>query len=81
MTELQTRLTTCFTRVFPGLPEDKIRGATPQTLAEWDSVAAISLVNVIEEEFNTEIDFEQLAELDSFDAIASYLTQRIPTTD
>ena len=81
MNELQTRLITCFTRVFPDLPEDKIRSATPQTLAEWDSVAAISLVNVIEEEFNTEIDFEHLAELDSFDAIANYLTERIPITD
>jgi acyl carrier protein len=81
MNELQTRLATCFTRVFPGLPENKIRSATPQTLAEWDSVASISLVNVIEEEFNTEIDFELLAELDSFDAIANYLTKRIPITD
>jgi acyl carrier protein len=81
MNELQTRLITCFTRVFPGLPEDKLRSATPQSLAEWDSVAAISLVNVIEEEFNTEIDFEHLAELDSFDAIANYLTERIPNTD
>jgi acyl carrier protein len=78
MNELQARLSECFSRVFPALPEDQIRAASPRTVAEWDSIAAISLVNVIEEEFNTPIDFEDMAELDSFDAIANYLQQRIP---
>lgn len=73
MSDLQTRLTSCFIRVFPNLPAERIPTASPQTVAEWDSIAAISLVNVIEEEFETQIDFEYLSDLDSFDKIATYL--------
>jgi acyl carrier protein len=78
MNQLHTRLSECFSRVFPALAADQIHSATPRSVAEWDSIAAISLVNVIEEEFNTQIDFEDMAELDSFEAIASYLTRRVP---
>lgn len=81
MNDIRARLSGCFSTVFPELPADKIQTATPRTVAEWDSIAAISLVNVIEEEFNTPIDFEDMAELDSFDAIAGYLEKRIPAGD
>jgi acyl carrier protein len=78
MNDISTRLTQCFQHVFPGLSEEQIRSATPQTVAEWDSIAAISLVNVIEEEFNVTIEFEDVVNLDSFDAIAQYLKERMP---
>jgi len=76
MNEVRQRLTTCFATVFPHLSEDQILHASPRTIPEWDSVSAISLVNVVEEEFETQIDFEYLAELDSFDALAKYLADR-----
>lgn len=75
MNEIQNRLRECFSRVFPALTEDQIRTATPRTISEWDSIASISLVNVVEEEFNIQIDFEHVAELDSFDAIAAFLQE------
>jgi acyl carrier protein len=81
MNQLRARLSQCFSRVFPALPAEQIGAATSRTVATWDSIAAISLVNVIEEEFNTQIDFEDMAELNSFDAFADYLTERVPAGD
>ena len=42
----------------------------------WDSIAAITLVNVIEEEFQIQIDFDLLGELDSFERIEKYIEQQ-----
>jgi len=78
MNEVRTRLTECFSRVFPSLSAEQIQTASQSQVAACDSIAAISLVNVIEEEFNTTIEFEDVAELDSFDAILVYVNQRVP---
>jgi acyl carrier protein len=43
-------------------------------MEQWDSVAAITLVNVIEEEFSTQIDYDHLPDLDSFAKVLAYLT-------
>jgi acyl carrier protein len=73
MTNVDERLVRCFGMVFPALPESGIQNASPKTVKEWDSVAAITLVTVLEEEFEVSLDFEVMAELDSFPKIAAYL--------
>jgi acyl carrier protein len=65
----------CFQTVFPELTESEIFDASHASVAAWDSIASITLVNVIEEEFNIEVDFEVLAELTSFDRMLDYLNQ------
>jgi len=75
MDPITTRLTACFQTVFPDLPPAQIPQASQTSVAKWDSTAAIMLVNVIEEEFEIEIDFDQLAELDSFDRFHEYLSR------
>jgi len=77
MDETQKRLTNCFRLVFPDLPEAEIPSASQETVAAWDSVAAITLVNVIEEEFGVEVDLDDLAELDSFSKVSNYLQARL----
>ena len=74
MQDVGARLAGCFRAVFPDLPEANILFASQDTVDEWDSVAAITLVNVIEEEFSTQIDFDRLPELDTFKKILEYLT-------
>jgi acyl carrier protein len=74
MPDVGTRLVGCFRAVFPDLSEADIRLASQDTVEQWDSVAAITLVNVIEEEFSTEIDFDRLPELDTFNKVLEYLT-------
>lgn len=77
MDETQRRLTNCFRVVFPDLPEAEISSASQETVAAWDSVAAITLVNVIEEEFGVELDLDDMGELDSFPRISDYLQGRL----
>jgi acyl carrier protein len=74
MDPIATRLNTCFQTVFPDLPPKEIPTATQSSLATWDSTSAIMLLNVIEEEFEIVVDFDLVAELDSFNLIHKYLT-------
>jgi acyl carrier protein len=78
MDNLHGRLVRCFETVFPDLPESEIPTASQQALSNWDSVAAITLANVIEDEFAFQLDFEDLADLDSFERIHAYLAERLP---
>ena len=74
MDKSRERLAECFRVVFPTLKNDaEIFAATQATVPEWDSVAAITLVNVLEEEFQIEMDFEILGDLTSFELIMDYL--------
>lgn len=74
---IQEKLTNCFRAVFPSLPEAGIPNASVATVAAWDSLAAITLLHVVEEEFQTEVDLDRLGELDSFGSLADYLAHRI----
>lgn len=74
MADVETRLVGCFQTVFPKLSEADIRVASQEKIEQWDSVAAITLVNVIEEEFSTQIDYDRLPELDTFGKVLKYLT-------
>ena len=47
-------------------------------VAAWDSVAAIMLVNVIEEEFDFQVDFDLLPELNSFERVLQYVETQLP---
>ena len=75
MDHIALRLTNCFQTVFPHLPEGEIAAASQTNVAAWDSVAAITLVNVIEEEFGIQMDLDQLADLDSFTRVHDYLSR------
>ena len=79
MDELRRRLTDCFQVVFPDLPQEKIATASPETVAEWDSVAGLMLMTVVEEEFKLQIDLDDLVGLDSFESFYSYVQKRAPS--
>ena len=73
MDETRARLIKCFETVFPDMPAEEIPNATQSSVAGWDSIAAITLINVIEEEFQITLDLEMAGELDSFSKILEYL--------
>lgn len=77
MDDIQNRLTTCFSAVFPGVSIDEIRRSTQSTIPKWDSVAVITLANVIEEEFGFSVDFDRLPELDSFQRMLAYINEEL----
>lgn len=76
MTGLQTRLTNCFAAVFPTVPTPELPAAAIDTLPEWDSLASVTLLTVIEEEFAITLEPEQLERLRSFDEFLRYLEER-----
>jgi acyl carrier protein len=77
MDEIHNRLTKCFQIVFPELPDSSIATASQSSVPEWDSVAAITLLNVIEDEFQITMDLEMAADLDSFERIEEYLQGKV----
>jgi acyl carrier protein len=73
MDELQQRLANCFSAVFPELSGEQVIHASSATVPTWDSVAVITLLTVVEEEFGISIDEEDPARFDSFQRILAYL--------
>jgi acyl carrier protein len=67
MSNIQSRVAACFMSVFPGLAEGDVARASQASLAQWDSVAHATLLSLIAEEFQIELDEE------SFQSLASYL--------
>ena len=76
MTPLQLRLVKCFKAVFPNLTDEEVMLASITSVSEWDSIAAISLIVVLEEEFGTEISPDEIENLISFDLVRNYLESK-----
>jgi len=47
-----------------------------ENTAAWDSIAAITLLNVIEEEFQIPLDVGEIATLNSFEEVRAYVERR-----
>ncbi len=80
MSKSEPQLVSIFESVFPDLPADRIHSASQDSVPNWDSVAAITLMNLIEEEFNIQMDFDDLGDLTSFEKIAAYIDEKIAAT-
>lgn len=76
MNDLETRLTTCFAAVFPTLNEEEIPRASMTSVGAWDSLASVTLVAVVEEEFGIEIEMDDLENFVSFDLVLGYLQEK-----
>jgi acyl carrier protein len=78
MSDQENRLIRCFASVFPSLSAEEIRDTSAQSEGIWDSLSAVTLAAVVQEEFNLDIDPEIFPELKSFEAFRSYLSRMIP---
>jgi len=70
------RLVECFQQVFPNLERSQISAATHDNVAEWDSVAQITLLSLIGEAFGIDIDFEEFEGATSFALILELVNAR-----
>ncbi len=77
MNDKRPRLTKCFTAVFPDLPASLIPAATPASVPGWDSLASLTLLAVIEEEFGMPIDPGELDQLQSYEDVRVYLDRHL----
>jgi acyl carrier protein len=76
MDNFRERLTSCFAAVFPDLAPDEVPLASMASIGKWDSLATITLLTVIEEEFDLQIPADDLEQFVSFDLILDYLEGR-----
>jgi acyl carrier protein len=73
--QILAKLIRCFAAVFPALGREQIESASVENVEAWDSIAGVTLVTAIEEEFGTELDPDAVELFVSFHAIRDYLTQ------
>lgn len=71
--EIAARLESCFAAVFDNLAPAQLRAAHPDSVAAWDSMATVTLMAVVNEEFGIELDLDQMETLNSFESMAAYL--------
>jgi len=69
----RARLLDCFRAVFPDLTDEQLAAATTDNTPAWDSVALVTLVTLVEEEFAIALSPDDYGILLSFDAFASRL--------
>jgi acyl carrier protein len=75
MDEKQVRLAKCFLAVFPELSSDRIMEASSISVPNWDSVAGVTLLAVVEEEFGIIIEDDDYARFNSFKGFLNYLQE------
>jgi acyl carrier protein len=63
--------------VFPSLATREILLASTTSVSGWDSLAAATLMTVVEEEFRVQIDPGDLEHLQSFSALFEYVDRRV----
>ena len=60
MDSTNARLRKCFGTVFPDLSEEQTLQASAAALTQWDSLATLNLLALIEEEFGVSLDLDEL---------------------
>jgi acyl carrier protein len=73
---IEQRLSTIFRAAF-NLEGDAVQRASRDTIATWDSIAAMTLAALIEEEFGQTFDLEEAAEWSSYEQVYSALRGRL----
>jgi acyl carrier protein len=76
MNHVARKLADCFALTFPNLSAERIPTASAENLSEWDSIAHITLLTVIGEQFGIDVDFEEFEGALSFEALAAKLQER-----
>jgi len=78
MTNIKDRVNLCFSNVFPNIRPEEIPGASTTSLAAWDSVAHVTLLSSVAEEFGVDLEVEDFDELVSYGLIVDYLEKKSP---
>jgi len=81
MDVMEQKLVSCFSAVLPELSVDDITHARAASVAGWDSVATVSLLAIVEDEFGIAIEVDDLSQFDSFQGILGYLQRSHSQTE
>lgn len=72
-TSTRQRLLDCLRTVFPNENDDALMAASAGTHPDWDSIAQVTLITLIEEEFGVRVPEERYGELNGYAAMRAYL--------
>jgi acyl carrier protein len=78
MSTVTERVDRCFLNVFPTARKEDLQTASAATLAGWDSVAHVTLLSSLSEEFGFDFEIEDFEELVSHQRIVEYLEKKFP---
>jgi acyl carrier protein len=73
--QLTERVRNCFRTVFPDLSDEQIETAVRAETEEWDSLASLELLTVIEEEFGIQLSDDVVEGLVTFEAARNAVAQ------
>jgi len=76
MVDVRTRLVQCFGAAFPDLDEREIPNISVSSVASWDSVATVTLVALVEEEFGVHVRPDDLEQFCAFGLVLDYVEDR-----
>lgn len=77
MTDIEARVSKCFGNVFPDLAEADRPRASQASLAAWDSMAHITLLSAVAEEFGIDLDDESYESLSSFPLVVECVKEKL----
>jgi acyl carrier protein len=77
MNDIEEKISRCFANVFPDLPLAELANVSTASLASWDSIAHVTLLSAIAEEFSFDISPEDFEELTSYKLIADCVAERV----
>jgi len=74
----EVRLQECFSKVFPEIGPEAIRNSSIDTIPAWDSVASVTLLMLVQEEFGVVPDMDRFEEFTSFRGLLDYIRETSP---
>ncbi len=77
MDDVRHRLTRCFRAVFPEFSPNENGHARVGRADDWDSLTAVTLLAVVQEEFGIELEVDDLESATSFETLLARVNQAI----
>ena len=73
MDDIEATLRHCFKAVFPELSDDEIPLASTASVGGWDSVAALSLMMLVEEQLQIRVPTDMMPDFVSYELILDFI--------
>ena len=80
MTNIPSRVSQCFLNVFPDLAAADLPRVSQAALPQWDTVAHVTLLSAISEEFQIELDDESFESLTSYLLVVDFVESQVAQT-
>jgi len=75
--ELEQRIAKCFATILPELGPDELREAKQDVTLGWDSLCTMTLISLMEEEFDCWFGFDRAEEMKTFAAVVKVVRDKV----